>query len=444
MNADPQTENLENLLLRTISSNKKKLCKELGVSLPAFDRVTRAKSGKPQYRTFTKLGESLQRLLSENDKTSALGLLEARANECGVSWVRPSATTSADPSSTAGDPLKGRTSMDEIRVIGDPAVVKAQIGDPDPKWLGRLKYVGFHGAFNWVRWESCEDYRPDKAKNIEAVSGLCLGLLQGVSPAKTFVSLGPGSGELDKALFLGLSNSPSYLPVDISDALLGFAWSSLKAAGAKIPICVLGDFEEGLDFILKRVSDFGVRPILFALLGNTFGNFEKSTETTFLSHMKTFMNEGDLLLLHVGVYGDNYQMEKDHRYGFENMDEYCKLFMAYALARKGQSVDSLPAEMHSPDHLACEIAKQIEEYIGFDAQARSAVPNTKSFAYIAKKLGNKPVQIIHRYDLNSLVAWLREKGWQVTASEPMLLKTESDVYDAVLLLKKPSTVLGSP
>jgi hypothetical protein len=428
-------------LLDAHIGNRDEIAKALNVATRTLGSLLDARPKNVRMGTFAAAEKGLRNRITDPVVLSnALRLLEKQAELHRVNWhptiygQRPQVGNSGLPNAFFA------TADDEIRVVCDPDVIEAQL-KPDPDWLGRLKYVGFHGAYNWIRWEESAHYRKHRRANMESICGMCISLLEGVRDIGTLVSLGPGSGELDKDIYTALTETrskPQYIPVDISDALLGTTWTCMKAHRDHIPVVILGDFDEGLDFVLPRVKRYGGGPFVYMLLGNTFGNFDKESETGFLSRMRGYMEEGsDALLIHVGVRGENYTRENDYRYGFDRMDSYFRQFIAYALARRSQPMKGGEDDSKLPYLRAQEIIDDMESHIVPDEDGlhASAVPGTETIAYLAKNFGLKPVQIIHRYELESLKNWLARRGWSVEARTKMFHE-DSDIYDAVLLLRK--------
>src|SRR5262245_12195810 len=103
-----------------------------------------------------------------------------------------------------------------ITIEVDPVVAEASLRRPVPsRWHQRSLYVGTEGARNWLAVS--EDPVSQSPEDQDAIRRLMLDAVNGLSP-RSFVSLGPGSGDVDKEIVIRLQNpSLGYFPVDISE-----------------------------------------------------------------------------------------------------------------------------------------------------------------------------------------------------------------------------------
>ena len=113
-----------------------------------------------------------------------------------------------------------------------------------------------------------------------------------VAPA-TLVELGAGSGEKTRVLLGALPDGATYVPVDISATYLN------EIAEA------LGDEFESVDIVPAQgditrtipLPPDAARPVMFAFLGSTIGNFESAQAVALLQRVRAAMQPGDALLL---------------------------------------------------------------------------------------------------------------------------------------------------
>jgi hypothetical protein len=310
--------------------------------------------------------------------------------------------------------------LEAIRLIVDPIVLDQQISDPLPaSWYQRDLYFGIEGAKNWLATVDEQSYVPRKQelelrhKQIAAVESIVV---------RTFVSFGPGDADADKEIAICLRNKEpwlQYIPVDISDGLIHRAVKTLGDQ-VRVPLGILGDFEDGLHFVARKIRDHGVRPILFSLLGNTLGNLDRH-ERRFLDTVgSTIMASGDYLLLDVSVAGPQWSRDVDRRCQHSSYGRGHRRFIATGVARRtGESVES--------------IALKFEERIKFEHRGRSDIPNTRSIDFVDAKSG-RTISTIRRYDWDSLLKWFESRGqFQIVFKDHL---ADEIIGDGVVLLKK--------
>jgi L-histidine N-alpha-methyltransferase len=110
--------------------------------------------------------------------------------------------------------------------------------------------------------------------------------------AGALVELGPGSGEKTRILLDALPPGAWYVPVDISRSYLDALATEIAPAYAHLRVVpALSDIAVSL--ALPRGLP---RPVVFAFLGSTIGNFE-SDAVPLLRRIRRHMNEADHLLL---------------------------------------------------------------------------------------------------------------------------------------------------
>jgi len=125
---------------------------------------------------------------------------------------------------------------------------------------------------------------------------------------RTLVELGAGSAAKTRLLLDAMranGEAATYVPVDVSAEFLR---ETASALGAELPglrvVPVVADISVGLG--LPRAMP---RPVLFAFLGSTIGNFEEDTAIALLRRVREAMCPGDHFLLGVDLRKDVHVIE---------------------------------------------------------------------------------------------------------------------------------------
>jgi hypothetical protein len=285
-------------------------------------------------------------------------------------------------------------------------------------WHQRDLYFGTEGAKGWLATVGEQSYAPP-------VHELELRRLQiaAIEPIKvrTIVSLGPGDAEVDKQIAINLRNREArleYIPVDISDGLLHHAFKVLSGQ-VHVPVGILGDFEDHLNFVATQIGAHGVRPFLFTLLGNTLGNLDRY-ERNFLDTIETVMRAGDYLLLDVSLAGPQWTRDLDRRSNHASYGPGHRRFIATGISRRsGDSIES--------------VVLDFEHRIRFDDGA-SDVRNTRRIGRVDTRSG-RLISAIRRYDWSSFLSWVEDRRqFEILFREPLF--TDQVVGDGVVLLTK--------
>lgn len=209
------------------------------------------------------------------------------------------------------------------RLVADPALEPLiAAGGEAPGWCQRRLYLGEAGARRWLAVAASLDHRRPVGRLERQLLGGLRDLSRRTAEAtvsaaavtrfRTLVSLGPGEGQLDLELAEELGRGQAgvrYLPVDLSRELLTLAAERLSQA-VDVPVAVLGDFEEGFDFIDRVVRENSEAPRLYSLLGNTLSNLDLG-ELRFLENLARRLGPGDGLLLSVAVTGAHWKAVDD-------------------------------------------------------------------------------------------------------------------------------------
>jgi hypothetical protein len=315
----------------------------------------------------------------------------------------------------------GLLPLQDVTLLADPSVVEHQIRDPLPAgWHLRDCYLGTEGARAWLKvvddptYETTEQDRSLRSLLLRAVEGL---------DVRTFVSFGPGDANLDTQLAGQLRlREPllQYIPVDISDGLLLRAVTFMQKK-ARVPVGILGDFEEGFSFIQQALQRYTIQPLLLALLGNTLGNLDR-LESNFLSNVRLMLKKGDYLLLDISLASANWRLDMDSRGQPARYGDGHRRFIANGVAKRhGQTVEA--------------VVRNFSKWIHFSDRTHSDIPNSKgvNIEFRESSRSRRLVYEIRRYDWNSIRAWLERFDLQVVFAEEAPI--DDAIGDGVILLR---------
>lgn len=315
--------------------------------------------------------------------------------------------------------------LESIAILSDPDVT-ALLGKRDlpSTWLMRALYIGLEGARAWLDITRDPDYESlaDQVDLRRTIGSL----LDGTTAAfRTFVSLGPGDGRLDAEIAQQLKRREAmlqYIPVDISDGLLSYAYERV-AQHVRVPVGLLTDFEERLNFVIHHAHRYGSPPYFYGLFGNTFGNLDLN-ENNFVEGLRTCLGPDDCLMMEVAVLQEE-RTDLDLR----KMGDGARSFFAKGAARI--------LNLRYTD-----VLKRFDEIVHVDVDQRdrrSDVANTKRIELSALDVDGKlrMFAFSRRYDQKSLMSYLEEfGGLHVT---PLLIKSEHEYNSCVMLLRQRSS-----
>lgn len=306
-----------------------------------------------------------------------------------------------------------------VPIVADPMVVEDQIRARAPRtWASRSLYVGIEGAQGWLATVEAPTYAPQihegqiKRVLAEAVSSV---------EVRSIVSLGPGDAETDEVVVLEAQRQEpwlEYIPVDLCDALLLRAVNRL-CRQARVPVGVLADFEDGMNFVHRQLDEYATSPKLFGLFGGTFGNLDRK-ENSFLSRVGQRMEKGDYLLFDVPVAGSQWVREHDRRGSHASFGPEYRRFIAQGICRHtGETVPT--------------VIDAFDTRIRFD-EGLSDVDNTKCIDIVDSESGQL-ILSIRRYDWPSLLEWLKKRReFEVVFDRQ--LSIDGALGDGVLLLRR--------
>ena len=308
----------------------------------------------------------------------------------------------------------------------DPFVVRIGSRDAIPnEWHSRALFFGTEGAQRWLAMEKQNEYLSNRTK--DQMSKQLLNVIRDVAAVEqasidTFVSLGPGTADVDRRLATALGRGRrkvQYIPVDISEGLLNHACSVLHAH-ARVPFGILTDFEERGSFIRNRLNGRAQNPLLLALLGNTLGNLDRNEEI-FMHEMEMLLRKGDYLLLEVAIYTAEWRLENDIRYDVSQHTKEMRYFYAQGLAcHTNEGVHSI----------VNVYPQRIEVKTGY-----SDVPEAKSIDYVDRKT-QRVIVSLRRYDWSNLLSWLDDFDFTIVGQPRNFNFDEGGIGAGAVLLRK--------
>lgn len=314
------------------------------------------------------------------------------------------------------------TPVDEFFLIADPTVIRVQMQDPSSRqWHIRDLYYGVEGAKAWLGLVREPSYAKRdqeqllKRQIVDAVSGLTF---------KTIVAFGPGDAIKDKAVALNLARLNGdihYIPIDICENLLQLAMSELSNI-VDVPVGILGDFEERMNFINRQVVNHAKRPILFLLTGNTLGNLDD--ESKFMVDMYRMMEPSDHLLIDISLASPIWKREDDRRCVHAMYGPMYRRFLAQGISRRTNvSVE--------------KVMNDFESRIMFDS-GYSAISDT-NVINIIDSMTDQVVYVIRRYTWDKFYNWAEKFGFTIVYKNSIIPSTDS-IGDGIILLRKNGAV----
>jgi hypothetical protein len=186
----------------------------------------------------------------------------------------------------------------------------------------------------------------------------------------------------------------------------------------EVPIGIIGDFEDRMNFIKRQLDIHAPDPSLYSLLGATFGNLEN--ERQFFSDIKNIMKSGDRLLIDISLAGKDWTLEKD-RGNPTNLSVTYKQFFAQGIARRtGESVD--------------QVYSSIDQRLGMRFGV-SEIEGTKTIE-VYDKNNNRRIYLFRRYEWGMFLKWCESLGFSVEKKE-CIMSQDNLIGDGVLLLCRP-------
>jgi hypothetical protein len=302
---------------------------------------------------------------------------------------------------------------DRIRLVIDPSLALAKgarpslgasgqdargrVPDRVPEgWTQRALYLGEEGAGAWLEMMQAPGY--GKNPHREGMRAQLELALRG-SPARTFVSLGPGDGEPDVSLVSALAKARGgvdYIPVDLNEKLLQVAGARMKDV-AQVPFGILADFESAMPFIRRTLQEHAVSPAIYGLIGSTLSNLDRG-ELHLLKELHETLGPDDALLLEVATKQPGWTFESDMR----------AHHASYALGERRLISNGIAKRSGEP---AADIERDFEARIRFQL-LDGQIPSASAIDAVDTKSGLVALRN-GRYQLDALIAWLERSGFAV-------------------------------
>ena len=196
-----------------------------------------------------------------------------------------------------------------------------------------------------------------------------------MAPA-SLVELGAGSARKTRILLAAMARGEgerTYAPVDVAGDFLRATAESLRVEDPSLEVRPqVMDIRRDLNFVHDLPG-----PVLFALLGSTIGNFERTAADELLSNVRSAMTERDLFLLGADLRpGEGKSMERlEAAYNdAQGVTAEFNLNMLRALNREAGTDFDLAAFRHKAFydegkgriemHLVAEIAQEVQIPVG--------------------------------------------------------------------------------
>jgi hypothetical protein len=301
---------------------------------------------------------------------------------------------------------------DSVQIIEAHPDFAKQIRDQrvPGEWGQRALYIGTEGSLAWISVANSARHIPTADKEAlrrQILAAIDEGITRtSMKAIRTFVSFGPGDGNTDAQIASRLVRQSwiEYVPVDLSEGLLRAASQKVDV---RVPFHLLCDFEEHMRFINRRlISNNVVRPILFGLLGNTFGNLDLYEDVLKDNITNTLMKSGDYLLIEAGYRGPEWTFETDPRTSHSGYNQAMRRFIANGIARHR----AFGAEQEDFDESVDDILRDYENRISYQ-HGQSDVPESGAIDIFYTHRGFSKVALsTRRYKWPVLERWFLERS----------------------------------
>ncbi|EDN70743.1 conserved hypothetical protein [Beggiatoa sp. PS] len=311
-----------------------------------------------------------------------------------------------------------------MRIHKDPLIQNILPKQRPPKdWHQRALYLGESGYNAWRTLFNVGQTLSTQAQHLplhfDALkqASLC-------SSAPVLVSLGSGTGDTDKIVVETLRtihDVVTYIPVDLNLEFLLHA-TEVLSLDANIPFAVQTDFEANL-FLrdVLRTSSLN-HPILFGLLGITFGNFDL-LESNFIKTIAATMHSGDFLMFDVAI-GDGSSAAQNPMYQNNAVIAAFNSFLVAGIARQ----------------TSMTIDKVLENLSGIHfVVGESDVEGTvvTEIRYGGRKIQPFSVLRYCEYSSEDIVEWInRIEEFELVGNKLFEQPKEENCYFAVALLRR--------
>ncbi len=199
---------------------------------------------------------------------------------------------------SSGRIATARTILRKQSIIIDPNLDLMQQGSFPDQWATRAAFLHPKGGSSWRG-------RAVRLETENPVIDAYVSLLEPAGDWDVMMSCGPGDGQVDAKITAALkSRVKRYVPVDISQSSCKAVVASI-ASVCPVPIGIVGDLEDGFDFIRGALQQCAPGRLLVLCTGNVIGNLDMG-ERRLIRQLSDLMQKGNSLLLSAatGVFPD--------------------------------------------------------------------------------------------------------------------------------------------
>jgi len=192
----------------------------------------------------------------------------------------------------------------------------------------------------------------------------------------SIVELGAGNADKTRLLLAAQSEvvaHPAYVPIDVSARFLATSAERLREEFPTLRVVpVVGDIEDELHLPLLR------RPVMFAFLGSTIGNFDHPEAAALLRRVRRVMLGGDRLLLGADLRKDPRVIEAAYNDALGVTAEFNRNMLRVLNRELGANFD---VEMFAHRAFYDRELGRIEMHLVSDAVQRVRIPGAGTFDF---------------------------------------------------------------
>jgi len=276
-------------------------------------------------------------------------------------------------------------------------------------WASRALYTGASGAVRWLDLVHEPSY-PLRDPHTFGLLEMRFAALDGLT-VESFVSLGPGDGELDLALAASLQGARQraglkYIPVDLSSGLLKATIAHLESV-VEIPVALQCDFETDHRFLRGALRPYAPCPRLFCLLGGTLGNLDLG-EASFFQGLREVLDQGDYFLLDVPLAGPGWSAADEPRLKPQAYTTAFRRFLG--VAPDAAFEQQVALTQHRDEQTGAEVIT------------------------VSQRAAERPLLLFRRYRWQPILGWLREQGFDMRFALASLTGDQDKFGMGVVLL----------
>jgi SAM-dependent methyltransferase len=278
-------------------------------------------------------------------------------------------------------------------------------------WATRAAF-SYRGAAS--HWKS----RTSSAVSLEendAVLSLYTSALAKLDPSwTTVVSLGAGTGFVDKAIIQYLNLSTRYIPVDLTKDMCEAAIMRLGAV-CDVPMAVVADFEGNFIYVRKALAAEPKSRTLYCCTA-TVGNLDLG-ETSFLRNVLSIMDPQDCLLVSIPTGSFGYPVNRDRFDATVGWRELSALLAGSIAMMTGESAEAAEAALDSR----------------LDVRSGISDVSEAETVDLWDRISGRTLLHFRRYRLAALQRWIEQSmSAKVLCADELCLSTESGVGVLVL------------